>query len=128
MFRSQCSAQQQSYQRGIWWAPGSPPPPKGRGDRLGMGVQIFPPLPLIGSDLGKRIEMENKIRAHDGIVGATYMLSVILGAAVSTQWLWIAGIVAGLQIISPVTRFCPVYFVLNKMMPDTEPVQSGRRK
>ena len=72
--------------------------------------------------------MENKIRAHDGIVGATYMLSVILGAAVSTQWLWIAGIVAGLQIISPVTRFCPVYFVLNKMMPDTEPVQSGHRK
>ena len=93
-----------------------------------MGVQNYPPLPLVGSDLGKRIEMENKIRAHDGIVGATYMLSVILGAAVSTQWLWIAGIVAGLQIISPVTRFCPVYFVLNKMMPDTEPVQSGRRK
>ena len=56
------------------------------------------------------------------------MLSVILGAAVSTQWLWIAGIVAGLQIISPVTRFCPVYFVLNKMMSDTEPVQTGRRK
>ena len=83
---------------------------------------------LVGSDLRKRIEMENKIRAHDGIVGATYMLSVILGAAVSTQWLWIAGIVAGLQIISPVTRFCPVYFVLNKMMPDTEPVQSGCRK
>ena len=49
--------------------------------------------------------MENKIRAHDGIAGAVYMLSVILGAAVSTQWLWIAGIVAGLQIISPVTQF-----------------------
>ena len=72
--------------------------------------------------------MENKIRSHDGIVGATYMLSVILGTAVATQWLWIAGIVAGLQIISPVTRFCPVYFVLNKMMSDTEPVQSGCRK
>ena len=39
--------------------------------------------------------MENKIRAHDGTAGAVYMLSVILGAAVSTQWLWIAGIVAG---------------------------------
>ena len=55
------------------------------------------------------------------------MLSVILAATVSTQWLWIAGIVAGLQIISPVTRFCPVYFVLNKMMPDTEPIQNGSR-
>ena len=71
--------------------------------------------------------MQNKIRAHDGIVGATNMLSVILAVTVSTQWLWIAGIVAGLQIISPVTRFCPVYFVLNKMMPDTEPVRNGSR-
>jgi len=71
--------------------------------------------------------MHNKIRAHDGIVGATNMLSVILVATVSIQWLWIAGIVAGLQIISPITRFCPVYFVLNKMMPDTEPIQNGSR-
>ena len=55
------------------------------------------------------------------------MLSVILAAATSVQWLWIAGIVAGLQIISPVTKFCPVYFVLNKMMPDTEPIQNGQR-
>jgi len=60
-------------------------------------------------------------------VGATYMLSVILAAATSIQWLWVAGVVAGLQIISPVTKFCPVYFVLNKMMPDTEPIQNGQR-
>tara|TARA_Y100001970_G_C13725988_1_gene599027 strand:+ start:410 stop:628 length:219 start_codon:yes stop_codon:yes gene_type:complete len=71
--------------------------------------------------------MQKKIRAHDGIAGAVYMLSVILAAAVSIQWLWIAGIVAGLQIISPFTKFCPVYFVLNKAMPDTEPVQDGSR-
>ena len=71
--------------------------------------------------------MQNKIRAHDGIVGATYMLSVILAAVTSIQWLWIAGVVAGLQIISPVTKFCPVYFVLNKMMSDTEPIQNGQR-
>ena len=45
--------------------------------------------------------MQSKIRAHDGIVGATYMLSVILAAATSIQWLWVAGVVAGLQIISP---------------------------
>ena len=66
--------------------------------------------------------MQKKVRAHDGIVGATYMSSVILGAVVCPQWLWLAGVVAGLQIISPITRFCPVYFVLNKLMPDTDPV------
>ena len=70
--------------------------------------------------------MQSKVRTHDGIVGATYMLSVILAAATSIQWLWVAGVVAGLQIISPVTKFCPVYFVLNKMMPDTEPIQNGQ--
>ena len=71
--------------------------------------------------------MQSKIRTHDGIVGATYMLSVILAAATSIQWLWVAGVVAGLQIFSPVTKFCPVYFVLNKVMPDTEPIQNGQR-
>ena len=71
--------------------------------------------------------MQNKIRMHDGICGAAYMVSVILAAAVSIQWLWIAGVVAGLQIVSPITRFCPVYFTLNKLLPDTEPIQDGSR-
>jgi len=71
--------------------------------------------------------MKKKVRMHDGISGIVYMASVILAATTSTQWLWIAGIVAGLQIISPFTRFCPVYFVLNKLMPDTEPIQDGSR-
>ena len=70
--------------------------------------------------------MQSKISTHDGIVGATYMLSVILAAATSIQWLWVAGVVAGLQIISPVTKFCQVYFVLKKMMPDTEQIQNGQ--
>ena len=64
---------------------------------------------------------------HDGICGVAYMISVILAAAVSIQWLWIAGVVAGLQIVSPFTRFCPVYFTLNKLMSDTEPIQDGSR-
>jgi hypothetical protein len=64
---------------------------------------------------------------HDGICGVAYMISVILAASVSIQWLWIAGVVAGLQIVSPFTRFCPVYFTLNKLMPDTEPIQDGSR-
>ena len=71
--------------------------------------------------------MKTKVRIHDGISGLVYMASVILAVTTSTQWLWIAGIVAGLQIISPLTRFCPVYFALNKLMPDTEPIQDGSR-
>ncbi|MDG2300266.1 MAG: DUF2892 domain-containing protein [Acidimicrobiales bacterium] len=71
--------------------------------------------------------MKTKVRIHDGMSGVVYMVSVILAATTSIQWLWIAGVVAGLQIISPFTRFCPVYFVLNKLMPDTEPIQDGSR-
>jgi len=29
--------------------------------------------------------------------------------------------VAILQILSPITKFCPVYTILNKLMPDTTP-------
>ena len=67
-----------------------------------------------------------KIRLHDAIVGVLYGLSVVLAFTVNIQWLYLAGAVAALQIISPITKFCPVYFVLNKLMPDTEPLQNGK--
>ena len=68
-----------------------------------------------------------KIRLHDAIVGTLYLLSVALTLTVNIQWVYLAGAVAVLQIVSPVTRFCPVYFILNKLMPDTEPIQNGSR-
>jgi hypothetical protein len=68
-----------------------------------------------------------KVRAHDAIVGVLYLISV--GLTLYTEnlnFLWIAVAVGGLQLISPATKFCPVYFILNKMMPDTEPLQDGK--
>lgn len=64
--------------------------------------------------------MKTKTKIHDGIVGIIYLLSIVLGATVSIQWLYLAGAVAVLQILSMFTGFCPVYFVLNKIMPDTD--------
>ncbi|MCF7560629.1 DUF2892 domain-containing protein [Sabulilitoribacter multivorans] len=69
---------------------------------------------------------QTKIRLHDAIVGILYLLSVILAYTINIQWLYMAGAVAILQIISPVTKFCPVYFILNKIMPDSEPIQNGK--
>ena len=69
---------------------------------------------------------KSKIRMHDAIVGILYGLSVILAFKVNVQWLYLAAGVAVLQIISPITEFCPVYFILNKMMPDTDPIQDGK--
>lgn len=70
--------------------------------------------------------MKTKIRAHDGIVGLLYGASVILTLLVDAEWIYLAGAVAVLQVLSPFTKFCPVYYILNKLMPDTEPVQNGK--
>ncbi|MDA0331297.1 MAG: hypothetical protein O2785_04955 [Bacteroidetes bacterium] len=42
------------------------------------------------------------------------------------NFVWIAIAVGGLQLISPLTKFCPVYFILNKLMPNTDPTQNGK--
>ena len=67
-----------------------------------------------------------KVRVHDGIVGLTYLASVALADQVGVTWIYVAVGVAILQIASPVTKFCPVYTILNKAMPDTAPLQNGR--
>ena len=68
-----------------------------------------------------------KVRAHDAIVGLLFLTSVGLTFyTTNLEFLWIAVGVGALQIISPVTKFCPVYFILNKLMPDTDPIQNGK--
>ena len=68
-----------------------------------------------------------KVRAHDAICGILYLISV--GLTIQTgnlDFLYIAAAVGFLQIISPFTKFCPVYFILNKIMPDSTPIQHGK--
>ena len=69
----------------------------------------------------------SKVRAHDAIVGVLYLVSVGLTFyTTNLDFLWVAVAVGGLQIISPLTKFCPVYFILNKLMPNSDPIQNGR--
>ena len=60
----------------------------------------------------------SKVRSHDAIVGLIYLTSALLALQVNVNFIWIAVSVAGLQIISPITKFCPVYFILYKLLPD----------
>jgi len=70
---------------------------------------------------------KTKVRAHDAIVGVLYLISVGLALySNNLDFLWIAVAVGGLQLISPITKFCPVYFILNKLMPNTDPIQNGK--
>ena len=69
----------------------------------------------------------SKVRAHDAIVGLLYLSGVGLAYITSDiNFLWIVVAVGALQVISPVTKFCPVYTVLNKLMPDSDPIQNGK--
>ena len=69
----------------------------------------------------------SKIRAHDAIVGLLYLSGVGLAYVTSDiNFLWIVVAVGALQVISPVTKFCPVYTILNKLMPDSDPIQNGK--
>ena len=67
----------------------------------------------------------SKVRMHDAICGVIYLSSFALSATVDLSFAYV-GIGTGvLQVISPLTKFCPVYFILNKMMPDSHPIQNG---
>ena len=61
--------------------------------------------------------MKKKIKIHDGIVGSIILSSVILALTVNVAWLYLAGAIGGLMISSTFTGFCPVYFVLNRVLP-----------
>ena len=67
-----------------------------------------------------------KVRVHDGIVGLLYLASIALANQFGLDWIWVAVGVAVLQILSPITKFCPVYTILNKIMPDSNPIQNGK--
>ena len=67
-----------------------------------------------------------KVRLHDGIVGLLNIGSILQASELGFNWIYIAGAVAVLQILSPITKFCPVYTILNKLMPDTTPIQNGK--
>ena len=69
----------------------------------------------------------NKVIAHDAICGVLYLVSVGLTIQFGDlSFLYIAIGVGILQVISPITKFCPVYFILNKVMTDSDPMQNGK--
>jgi hypothetical protein len=69
--------------------------------------------------------MKTKIKIHDGIVGAVILSSVVLGFTAGTSWLYVAGVIGALMVSSAFTGFCPVYFVLNKVLPRGDANERG---
>lgn len=61
--------------------------------------------------------MDLELRVHDGIVAAIILVSVLLGMYVNPLFFWLAVATGVIMFSSAFTGFCPVHFVLGKIMP-----------
>ena len=61
-----------------------------------------------GSDL--------ELKVHDGIIGAVILLSAVAGSMLNPLWFSLAGVIGAVMISSAFTGFCPLHFVLGKMI------------
>ena len=60
----------------------------------------------------------------DGIVGPLNIDSILLANQFGLNWIYVAVAAAIIQILGPMTKFCFVYTILNKLMPDTMLIQN----
>lgn len=60
--------------------------------------------------------MNQKRRIHDAIVGIVVTAGVALGHYVSAHWLLVPAVIGVTLIQSGITGFCPVYFVLDRLL------------
>ena len=58
-----------------------------------------------------------ELKVHDGIVGAIILLSVVVGMTLHPAGFWLAGVTSVAMIQSAFTGFCPIHFVLCKVIP-----------
>lgn len=61
--------------------------------------------------------MNQKRRIHDAIVGIVVTAGVALGHYVSADWLLLPAVIGVTLLQSGITGFCPVYFILNRLLP-----------
>lgn len=62
--------------------------------------------------------MTQKIKIHDGIVGALLLFSVVMAWKVDPRWIALAGLTSLIMISSAFTGFCPVHFLVGKIVRD----------
>ena len=57
-----------------------------------------------------------ELKVHDGIIGAVILLSAVAGSMLNPLWFSLAGVIGAVMISSAFTGFCPLHFVLGKMI------------
>ena len=58
-----------------------------------------------------------ELKVHDGIIGAFTLMTVIAGTMVNPAWLWLTGLTGAVMFSSAFTGFCPLHFLLSRVMP-----------
>lgn len=59
-----------------------------------------------------------KIKIHDGIIGGLILFSAGMAWQVDPRWIGLAGLTAAIMVSSAFTGFCPVHFLVNKLVKD----------
>jgi len=62
--------------------------------------------------------MTKRIKIHDGIIGALVLASAVLAWQVDVRFIGLAGLTALIMVSSAFTGFCPVHFVVGKVVRD----------
>ncbi len=60
--------------------------------------------------------MTLKTKIHDGIIGALILASAVSAWLFDPRFIALAGLVAAVMISSAFTGFCPVHYVVNKLV------------
>ena len=62
--------------------------------------------------------MTKRIKIHDGIIGTLILGSSALAWLVDPRFIAIAGLTALIMISSSFTGFCPVHYLVGKLVPE----------
>ncbi|APR80041.1 Hypothetical protein A7982_05388 [Minicystis rosea] len=60
--------------------------------------------------------MTKKIKIHDGIIGGLILCSVLMAWKLDPRWLALTALTAVIMISSAFTGFCPVHFLVDKVV------------
>jgi hypothetical protein len=66
-----------------------------------------------------------ELKVHDGIIGAFTLATVVAGVMVNPAWFWLTGLTGVVMFSSAFTGFCPLHFLLSKIMPAPDSASDG---
>lgn len=74
------------------------------------------------------ISKENnfKITIHNIVSAGINILSIFLSKAFEIDLWYVIGTVAGVQILAAIFKINPIFSVLDKLLPSSEPIQSSQ--